>query len=107
MTTEYSWKNQLHDATLLELELSWKSGDASLKVRSVSKLITKIGLRSTTLVECPRRFPWGPSVSINQVRGPAPTEDGSLRLEIEMQTGDLLILEAAEFYAMGPNGLCE
>lgn len=55
----------------------------------------------------PAKVSMGPSVSINQVRGPTPTEDGALRLEIEMQTGDLLILEAAEFYAMGPNGLCE
>lgn len=107
MTPDYLWKNQLHDATLLGLELCWESGDASLKVRSVSQLITKIGLRATTLLECPRRFSWGPSVSINRVRGPTRTEDGPLRLEIEMQTGDVLVLEAAEFFAMGPNGLCE
>lgn len=96
------WVNQLHDATLLGLELLWESGDASLSVRLGSGAITKIALRSATLLECPRRFPWGASVSIHEVRGPTRTDGGSLRVEIEMQSGDVLVLEAAEFYALGP-----
>ena len=43
-----------------------------------------------------RSHPWGPSVSINEVRGPI-QNDASYRLEIEMQSGDTLILEAREF----------
>lgn len=47
----------------------------------------------TTELVCPRRHPWGASVSINEVRGPEP-HDGGVRLEIEMQSGDVLALAA-------------
>jgi len=40
---------------------------------------------------------WGPSVSVNNVRGPLNGAAGRKRLEIEMQSGDVIVIEAAAF----------
>jgi hypothetical protein len=42
-------------------------------------------------------MPWGFSVSINEVRGPVATGDDFSVLEIELQSGDLIRIEAASF----------
>ena len=46
---------------------------------------------------CDRQPPWGFSVSINEVRGPAAAGDDASVLEIEMQSGDLIRIEAVAF----------
>lgn len=96
MTTE-RWA-ELHDATLESMELRWSSGEAVLRIRTgdptrpqrvvVASAVLRLG--------CDRQLPWGFSVSINEVRGPAVGDD-ALVLEIEMQSGDLIRIEAGAF----------
>lgn len=43
-----------------------------------------------------RRMPWGPSASINTARWTRPAEEGKGTLEIEMQSGDVLQVEAED-----------
>jgi hypothetical protein len=45
---------------------------------------------------CDRQLPWGFSASINEVRGPVVRNNTSV-LEIEMQSGDLIHIEASSF----------
>lgn len=89
------WQN-LHDATLVSLSLNWASGEARLELRaglsSAARLL--IEADGTALLQCPRRCPWGESVSINEVRGPINAPHAGMHLEIEMQSGDVLTLEA-------------
>jgi hypothetical protein len=97
MTTE-SWAG-LHDATLESMELRWSSGEAVLRIRTgapthpqrvvVASAVRRLG--------CHRQLPWGFSVSINEVRGPAAAGDDASVLEIEMQSGDLIRIEAVAF----------
>jgi len=42
----------------------------------------------------PREHPWGPSVHVDGSAGPAPSANGKLALRLEMQSGDVLELEA-------------
>jgi hypothetical protein len=84
----------LHDATLVSVSVDWVLGSASIHLRPVSRAgapsavtIEASGIRH---VEIPRRSPWGPSVSVNQVIG----ESG--RLVIEVQSGDSIVVEADE-----------
>lgn len=89
----------LHDATLESMELRWSSGEAVLRIRTsnptprqrvvVASAVRRLG--------CDRQMPWGFSVSINEVRGPTAVGADSFVLELEMQSGDLLRIEAAAF----------
>jgi hypothetical protein len=94
-----SWAS-LHDGTLTKLEVIWESGAATLYVQTGSNALQSARIKALELrrLDCPRCQPWGLSVSINAVRGPTMTDDGTAkRLEVEMQSGDVIVLEAAEF----------
>ena len=58
--------------------------------------------RATTMLTCPREQSWGESASINEVRGPVGDGENK-RLEIEMQSGDVIVAIASEF-VLGPDG---
>ncbi len=51
---------------------------------------TAIRASGVTRIEVPLHHPWGPSVSVNEVRL------GAQRLEVEMQSGDRIVVEAQE-----------
>src|SRR3954462_9101064 len=94
MTTA-SWEH-LHDTTLVRLEVTWASGEALLHLNSSPE---DVQIKATGLwrLEVPRHQPWSRSVSINGVKG-FPLPDGKHhRLEIEMQSGDTIVLEAENF----------
>lgn len=96
--TDEPWP-QLHDATLDSIELRWSSGEALIRLKTGDanhphRVLVATGLRH---LDCPRELPWGPSASINQVRGPAPAGPDTRVLEIEMQSGDTIRIEAAAF----------
>lgn len=89
----------LHDATLEAVELQWSSGEVVLRIRTGEpmqplRVIVASGVRR---LGCDREIPWDMSASINAVRGPVATSDGEAVLEIEMQSGDLIRIEAATF----------
>jgi hypothetical protein len=102
MWKELSW-SQLHDATLVRLEFRWEDGCTTVYLRTGVPSFTEAQIVATGgwRIECPRLHPWGPSISVNEIRGPMnlPDEQGS-RLEIEMQSGDVIVLEAEEFRLM-------
>jgi hypothetical protein len=90
----------LHDATIHDLHLDWKSGTLVIKLRVGRPQQGTVHLKGSNLsfLECPRRFPWGESISINDIRGPIHTPRGE-RLEIEIQSGDILVMVASSFTA--------
>lgn len=101
---QQSWQ-RLHDATLVDLHLDWKSGALTINLRVGSPRQGTVQLRGSdlTLLDCPRQFPWGKSISINNIRGPIHTPDGE-RLEIEVQSGDILVVIAGSITTNGVTG---
>lgn len=89
-TANPQW-DRFHDATLLAITTDWASGETRLRVRVWEEAAREVEIRiaNTTLLHCPREQPWGPSVSINHVRINA-IEAGRVRLEIEIQSGDVV-----------------
>lgn len=90
---------RLHDATLESIAFDWPMGTVIVRLLACEEpprpvLIVCVG--ATRLV-CPAEKPWGPSVSVNRVEGPVAHEGGGFRLSIEMQSGDLIILEGKGF----------
>jgi hypothetical protein len=85
----------LHDATPVSVRLDWATGTVVLELRTDASDAGRMHLiaADTTELLCPRQLPWGPSVSINEVRGPV-AHGNTMRVEIEMQSGDVLRIEA-------------
>lgn len=97
MTIDISW-NDLHDATLLSIEMRWRDGEVAVRLRTVMQTVTQVTIRGTSArrLECPRSYPWGASVSVNEIRGPDRVPGTEFdRIEIEMQSGDVIVFEAA------------
>ena len=84
----------LHDERMVSLDLNWSAGE--LRMRVGNGLNGRWDIVATGLIcfECTRRDPWGHSELVNNVRGPVPLVDGVVWLEVELQSGDLLRLEA-------------
>ena len=85
-----------HDATLLALRLDWATGDLVLELRTSAQGGVCITAAATTSLVVPRFNPWGPSVSVNAVSEEVHLTSGS-RLSIEMQSGDVIKVEASSF----------
>lgn len=90
---------ELHDATLESLELRWSSGEVVLRVRTGDPTHPRREVLATAVrrLRCDREMPWGFSASIHEVRGPMAADGDISVLEIEMQSGDLIRIEAGAF----------
>jgi hypothetical protein len=91
----------LHDASLESLSLHWGSGALELRLTTASGPCS-IRAFDVTRLTVPRGHPWGPSVSVNEVRGPRTVGERAL-LEVEMQSGDVLEVEALRFVTESSN----
>ncbi|MET0856889.1 MAG: hypothetical protein ABWY27_09075 [Telluria sp.] len=81
----------LHDATLVSVQIIWADGTCIVKVehsRLSDCILTFSGVSSVTV---PRTHPWGPSRSINSAR-----QQSLGHYEIEMQSGDVIEIFASE-----------
>ncbi len=99
MTTTIEMWNGLHDATLESLELHWSSGKVVMHIRAGDARRPQLVIVADALrrLSCSREMPWGASRSINEVHPPAAIDGGLSSLEIEMQSGDRLRIEAGSF----------
>ncbi len=90
--------DRLHDATLVAVGTDWASGETHVRIRLSEEAArgAEVRVTGTTLLRCPREQPWGPSVSINEARL-LPLQGGRKRLEIEVQSGDLIEIEGDAF----------
>lgn len=83
--------NGFHDATVVTIELQWETGELTIRVRTADGPYTIVATGVRNFI-CPRAHPWGPSKSIMEIDEPV---DGVLT--IRMQSGDDLVIEAANF----------
>jgi|GraSoi2013_115cm_1033766.scaffolds.fasta_scaffold50982_2 hypothetical protein len=86
----------MHDWTLLSVVFEWKAGQATLSFRSDAGNKVLVA-RSVVELHVSQFKEWGPSVSVNEVKGPFATDKGLQSIEIEMQSGDIIKIIAASF----------
>lgn len=93
MKVEY---NRLHDATLKHLSFSWDEGQLSLEFDTCETPSRHFILTANQVsdLRCPRKLPWGMSVSVNELRRPVEAANKRIRCELEMQSGDVIAFEA-------------
>ena len=80
----------LHDATLKAVRLAWAEGRCVLELSSSSAPSCELIFMGVSELHVPRRYPWGPSVSVNAVR-----KVNGNTFEVEIQSGDVLRIEAS------------
>lgn len=86
----------MHDWVLLSIVFEWAIGRATLsfdRYRSNEKLVAN----SVADLHVPQLNEWGPSVCVNEVKGPIVIDSGLQSLEIEMQSGDVIKIVAKSF----------
>jgi hypothetical protein len=89
---------KLHDAVLHTVQLDWQNGSIRLELHAfvnAGEPAVPVVLRAeqVTLFSCPRQNAWGPSKYVNAARTRS-LDAGRTRLELELQSGDVLELEA-------------
>ena len=87
--------SRLHDATLETIVLDWPNGVVEIRLKTVSGTVV-LQASAVARLSCPRLHPWGSSSSVNEVRS-ALTSDSRRVVEIEMQSGDVIAIEAGSF----------
>jgi hypothetical protein len=87
---------QMHDWTLRVVNVDWGVGVVRVEFDAPTgrTVLQAHGLQD---LHMPRTESWGPSVSVNEARGPVGLEGGLVRLSIEMQTGDVIEIVARSF----------
>ena len=81
----------LHDATLVAVRVNWADGTCIVEVDHGKLGICLLTFAAMSQLTLPRKQSWGRSVSINSFSMPT-----SGQYEIEMQSGDLIMIEASE-----------
>ena len=79
----------LHDAVLSAVHINWETARGELELRPVGSKPHSLVFEEFVSIELPRRETWGRSASVNAAR-----QIGPGLFEIELQSGDILRIEA-------------
>jgi hypothetical protein len=101
MKKEKEWWDQLHDAVLVSLDVKWSAGNVTLCFQSYDPPSFSIVAEDFDSLQCPRRCPWGTSIYVNEADLCQELAQGRKRLRIEMQSGDVIVVDAKDFMCEG------
>lgn len=91
----------MHDWTLATIMYEWETAKATLCFLGPRHRSAVVVAEGVSHLDIPQTNCWGPSVSVNELRGP--TGNGKQRrLEIEMQSGDVIAITARSFALPDP-----
>jgi hypothetical protein len=98
--------HEYHDATFRRIECEWDSGKVRLSFLLCISPTMAVSIQATGLrnLLCSRRFPWGKSLSVNRLTV-TPLADG-YKLVVEMQSGDIIEVEASGIEELDGNDGC-
>jgi hypothetical protein len=84
---------EFHDWTLVEVVFRWAQGSVTVALDGPSSRCVVLA-EDVSLLEVPRQIPWGRSVSVNSFSIVDMPDQGEKYLEIEMQSGDVIRVNA-------------
>ncbi len=87
---------KMHDWTLSRISVSWKKRECEFEFVTSSSVVRLIASGLVQLV-VPIREPWGASESVNSIVEQKLNSDNICRLDLEMQSGDVITIQAASF----------
>jgi hypothetical protein len=88
----------MHDWILLTILFDWKPRLVTLSLRNHQAGEVHLVAKDVVDLSVPHRRDWGPSVHVNEVMGAIEDGNGMQRLEIEMQSGDIIKIVAGAFH---------
>jgi hypothetical protein len=86
-----------HDWTLKTIHFDWMHTCATISFDSANTQNLLLIAQQVADIHVPAVNPWGPSASVNEIVGPCDSGNGLKKLEIEMQSGDVIVLIARNF----------
>lgn len=92
-------KLPLHDAILRTINVDWAGRSCVLTMAMSESGSSQLIFSGITELFLPRHEPWGRSVSVNSL-----TSSGPTKFEIEMQSGDVLSVVAANWQFIPEHG---
>jgi len=85
----------MHDWVLVNIIVEWNKGRVILNIdRYRYKTSEQVVANNFSKLEVPRRYEWGESETINEITGPIQLDSGQYRFSIEMQSGDVIEIDA-------------
>jgi hypothetical protein len=97
MSSQFPETAWLHDATIVRLAASWPEGLVEVTFRTHPNRSVQLVGHDVVQLSATRSAPWGPSDSVNKISWSRGRVGGSMRVEIEIQSGDCITLEASKF----------
>lgn len=88
----------MHDWTLVSIQTEWKNANILITFRNESSEEVTLTAEKFTNLHIPKRDEWGESISVNEVSEVKQLPDGNHQITIEMQSGDVLSIEAAKIH---------
>ena len=88
---------QLQGSVLLEVTVDYRPRVASLLLKAQSFVHLRLVADGVRTVVVPFEEPLGRKSSIENLRGPVPVTPGRSRMEVQLESGDVIAIEAAEF----------
>ena len=92
-----------HDARLKSATLDWESGITTIVFALCAEPAREVAItvQETTDLNFKRQFPWGKSVSVDRLR--IQRFNSGYRLELEMQSGDKIVVLGEEVSEKTPD----
>src|SRR5438876_7699953 len=87
----------MHEWVLVSIEYEWRSARATVSFDTDRAGIVSLVAEGVVDLHVPQIRPWGPSVHVNEVRKPRIGGSKPRKLEIEMQSGDVIVITARSF----------
>ncbi len=87
----------MHDWTLVTIHFDWKSGETRVDFLNEHSDLVSLFTNQTIELYAPRINDWGSSVSVLNISSIAFLENGKNKIEIQMQSGDIIKIVANTF----------
>ena len=84
----------MHDWSLISVLIDWEKSMVTIILNNQLSEKVEIVAHNFNDFHITKHDEWGESVSLNKVVGPVTIDNGNQLLEIEIQSGDRIMLEA-------------
>lgn len=88
----------MHDWVLNEVRFDWLSARVIIEFIDLASVIRTVIAEGATELHVPHGNEWGRSVNVNEVFEIEELSTGLRQLKIEMQSGDVVKIIAAQFF---------
>lgn len=83
-----------HDWILVSINFDWQSASLNIHLQDLARSNRLLIAEGVSEFRVPRKNEWGPSISVNEVTESEVQAGDGKCLQIEMQSGDTIVIKA-------------